>query len=627
MAPRQRCAVCGSKQWRKEPSSGLITCSEGHVLQSYRNETTEVTELGPHQMRKRAFKSSRKKKEWQSKADPKLYHGERARYHYYQCQQLLLRLQAAALITAWKLPPEFEVVCRDVWALHLSLLPSPPAAEPYFHVQSQYGGQAAAEAPQTDKGELSKAGDKPPPKGSGDEDAESTASSSTEEEEDLDMDELLKENSEAPSSSEDDDGDESRPRARQDRRRKDKTTFRPYDSPAANIAVLMLACWTLRLPVMYMDFKRLIESYDLPYLDPLRLLPETMTLHLTKHTARALSPQFPPTPLHVHGLTSRLAKLVYRSHGILTPECNAAPLLWRATRALEGTPTLYFLAKKLGKIVSLTLTLHHSLSPALNRARMRDPEHHKYDNAPPEVALIAMVIVVLKMTYGLDGTKRVPQSADDPACALPNLPEYLAALQSAGKSEQAQRAAFFDTAPESLESVLDMDEAEMDKYIAFCQKALLPPEDRRAKNPVLDEFFPLSEAPLAAHPDPAAAAPPPAHAPAKPLPATRLREASADLRPGQAYRIYNSHDVLGALPGDCALLLRRAAQWAGVDEHYVAGVVERYERRVLRWWRTARAAAADKAQDHDKAGTGVGAVRPQHAALTLQVLTSRDGMQ
>ena len=141
--------------------------------------------------------------------------------------------------------------------MHLSLLPSPPAPEPLFHAQSQYGGQAAAEAPQKGEGEPSKAGDKLPTDGSGDEGEESTSSSSSEEEDDLDMDELLRENSEAPSSSEDENGDESRPRAARDRRRKDKTTFRPYDSPAANIAVLMLACWTLRLPVMYMDFKRL----------------------------------------------------------------------------------------------------------------------------------------------------------------------------------------------------------------------------------------------------------------------------------------------------------------------------------------------------------------------------------
>ena len=85
-----------------------------------------MTELGPHHMRKRTLKSGRKKQEQQSKADPTgrsflpcsfahltlartVYHGERARFHYYQCLQLILRMQVAALTRLWQLPPEFEV--------------------------------------------------------------------------------------------------------------------------------------------------------------------------------------------------------------------------------------------------------------------------------------------------------------------------------------------------------------------------------------------------------------------------------------------------------------------------------------------------------------------------------------
>ena len=32
MAPRRKCNVCGSQQWHKEPATGLVVCSEGHVL-------------------------------------------------------------------------------------------------------------------------------------------------------------------------------------------------------------------------------------------------------------------------------------------------------------------------------------------------------------------------------------------------------------------------------------------------------------------------------------------------------------------------------------------------------------------------------------------------------------------
>jgi hypothetical protein len=80
MTRRSPCSFCGSRQWHKEPSSGFIVCSEGHVLQvsglgcsfgrgslarlkDYRKETTEMEHLGPHGVRKRAVKSTRSKKD------------------------------------------------------------------------------------------------------------------------------------------------------------------------------------------------------------------------------------------------------------------------------------------------------------------------------------------------------------------------------------------------------------------------------------------------------------------------------------------------------------------------------------------------------------------------------------
>ena len=98
------------------------------LVENYRSEDAETDELGPHALRKRALKSRRKKKESTQRADPKcefcnnriqitiylslvsiVYHGPRARYHYFQCLQLLLRQQISALTSLWKLPPEFEV--------------------------------------------------------------------------------------------------------------------------------------------------------------------------------------------------------------------------------------------------------------------------------------------------------------------------------------------------------------------------------------------------------------------------------------------------------------------------------------------------------------------------------------
>ncbi|KAI0638164.1 hypothetical protein C8Q77DRAFT_1153833 [Trametes polyzona] len=566
MAPRRKCPVCGSKQWHKEPSSGLITCSEGHVLQNYRNETREVTELGPHAVRKRNLKSGRKKKERQSKADPKFYHGERARFHYFQCLQLLLRMQIAALTRLRELPPEFELICRDIWALNIALLPNPPSPDPLLHANDglrdelplENAPSASREVDEKDKSEDDKSA-------SSSSDSSDTGSSSSESEtSDSELEELMRENSETPTEDEDEGTSTPKPKpsSRPSRKRR---TFGQYDAPASTISCLVIACWTLRLPVIYTDFVRLVESYDLPYLDLLRLLPESMTSHLRKHTAQALSPHYPPTPLHLHRLTSRLARLMYSTYDIYTPEMNAAPILWKAVQSLHGTPTVYVLTKALAKLVSIPSTLHRSLAPALARTKKRDPTFHKQDSAIPEVALVAAVIVVMKMMYGLDGSPRHPQEADDPACALPALPELIRALRAAQEAEETT------VSPMSTDrhcSVLDMDDRMLDDYLQFCEKALLPREDLTPARNVAADHFPLDEP---------STTPLIASSPAIPDTAegTAMNATAVDRYP----RHY---------PPDLELVVARAARWAGVDEDYVLGVVERFERRVFSWLETVR---------------------------------------
>ncbi|KAI0650789.1 hypothetical protein C8Q79DRAFT_1007021 [Trametes meyenii] len=591
MAPRRKCPVCGSKQWHKEPSSGLVTCSEGHVLQNYRNETREVTELGPHAVRKRNLKSGRKKKERQSKADPKVYHGERARFHYFQCLQVILRMQVAALTRLWELPPEFEFVCRDVWALHLSLLPNPPTPEPLLHAQDGLGEGSSPPPSPSSKGAPSPEvnGDETDKEGGGDEEQSSDSSSSSESESDdsthdSELDELMRENSEESSSSEEEGAEDASKRKPVARAPRKKRTFGLYDVPACTISCLVLACWTLRLPVMYMDFVRLIESYDLPYLDALRLLPENMTCHLRKQTIQALSPHYPPTPTNLHRLSSRLARLMYSKYDVYTPEMNAAPVLWRSVRALQGTPTLYVLAKKVAHRVSVPLTLHRSLAPALERKKARDPAFHKQDSAIPEVALAAAVVVVMKMVYGLDGSPRRPREKDDPACALPVLADVLQAIRDGEKSVKAMTPPY---STDSNKSVLDMDDRMLDDYLAFCEKALLPREDRLPVRNVTTDHFPLSEHPASPAPHRAADDDPtPVSRPE--MNANAIDDGLDVLRPGQNYHIYNTQDILGTVPPDLELVVNRAAKWAGVDDDYVLGVVERFERRLVRWIETVK---------------------------------------
>ncbi|KAJ7638901.1 hypothetical protein FB45DRAFT_904216 [Roridomyces roridus] len=538
MAPR--CPVCRSRQWHKEPSSGLVACSEGHILQNYRQETNEVDGFGPHALKKRALKSTRQHRS-RAENDPQLYHGNRARYFYFQCLQLLLRHQIAFLTDRWSLPVEFEVVCRDLWALHLSLLRDPPPHEPYVSAKDPETGDAdeAKEAQE-------------------DEDENGT-------EPETDFDDLLAENSASSSSSEEEDGEGRKPLPQPKR----PGRYKRYDDrPISTLVVLVLACWILRIPILYCDLTRLIESFELPYLDATRFLPENMTVHLTQHNTQALSPLNTPSVQSLHRMTTSLARRIHSSYGVRTPEVNAAPMLWRVImQGLGGNPTLYRLTKRLAAVLSLPLTLHHSLAARLQRRRTRDPETHKKDNVAPEVAFLATGIIVLKMVYGLDGESRFPIDSDDAACEMPRLEAYLERL---GRLPDG-RFEFDSSAAMPIE---DLSDDTVDKYLAFCERALLP--SSKNEEDVVNRWFPVPERPKSGDGADGAYG----QLPAWDLAATALEGVAEDaLGPGEQYKVLQASTELS---GEYSKIVEHGSKWAGVEAEYLCEVVLSYELRLKR---------------------------------------------
>ena len=100
-----------------------------------------------------------------------------------------------------------------------------------------------------------------PPHFSG-EATESSDSSHSASEDDTEMAELMHENS-ASDSSPDVDGslepDDSGYVASVTTPTNTRDRLRQYDAPTNNIAVLVLACWTMRLPVVYADFRQSVD--------------------------------------------------------------------------------------------------------------------------------------------------------------------------------------------------------------------------------------------------------------------------------------------------------------------------------------------------------------------------------
>ena len=157
-----------------------------------------------------------------------------------------------------------QIICRDLWALHLSLLPSPPPPEPLLHKQATHdhpsGGRSKSADPKKSKSNTT-ADDKKSVEISPGE-SKANTSESDNSEEDSETDELFFLFSESSSSGDSQDGDDSKqPRPKPEGSGQTLDTF-ARNGPASNIALLMVAFWTLRLPIIYMDLIRFDDGIE-----------------------------------------------------------------------------------------------------------------------------------------------------------------------------------------------------------------------------------------------------------------------------------------------------------------------------------------------------------------------------
>jgi len=139
----------------------------------------------------------------------------------------------------------------------LGLLQSPPPPEPLLHKQATQGHPS-------DAGSKSAAFSNSKSRLTADDEgvgetgeiSPRQSSESGDSEKDSEMDELLflfSESSLSEDDNGDDDNDQARPKPEGSGRKVD--TF-VHNGPASNVALLMVACWTLRLPIIYMDLIR-----------------------------------------------------------------------------------------------------------------------------------------------------------------------------------------------------------------------------------------------------------------------------------------------------------------------------------------------------------------------------------
>jgi len=271
---------------------------------------------------------------------------------------------------------------------------------------------------------------------------------------------------------------------------------------------------------------------------------------------------------------------------------------------MGGNPALYTLAKDLARYLEIPLTLNARMAPAVANVRERkaksDPVTHKKDSVPSEVALIATVIVTLKIVYGLNGTPIYPRDGWDPAWTMPSLEAYLTELRGMDSTEPS--ASWIRARDEPAVQQTVVDDSRLDAYLSFCERALLPHSrtteaQSKSVERVTVAEFPAGDNPRETARDSATSTARRAAYPS--LKAGNGEESQKMRRPGEQYAIYSSQDILGTLPDEFAVVVEHAGRWVGVNCEELLSVVEKYERRLVRLWSESRQSEKDEHNDGD----------------------------
>ncbi|CAG8472974.1 5643_t:CDS:2 [Diversispora eburnea] len=221
------------------------------------------------------------------------------------------------------------------------------------------------------------------------------------------------------------------------------------------LCILHLGCIWMRFPVLMNDIHRWANSGRLPFKEVHREIPESIKAILR---GKFLSKLF-----HVKRLNSvyRLSlmehtfvKFYNKYYGIVFPEINSSPVLYRFIRDLMLPIETYSVAKELLQLINLKLDWSQAA------------QYH------PDNLLLGIVIVVTKLIYGLDHNK---SDSDEIIQYFPTFEDWIKKL-----SDRHDKL-FQQEIPWDFVDIKEWMEKNPDKYIEYCAGLLLSNVNQESK--------------------------------------------------------------------------------------------------------------------------------------------------
>lgn len=234
-----------------------------------------------------------------------------------------------------------------------------------------------------------------------------------------------------------------------------------------SLVFLYLACVRIKIPVLLVDLCNLAQEGCILFFGSLTWLPSKLTSRMDRTDTFWLEKGSLPI-LRKIGKTVENFVALYASFGITFPAISAPHLFLRHMKNLLVPISLLKPALNILHMLGDSMELKPHLG---QRSRRRD--------FLPEVRSLAVLLVLLRMVYGMDGSGRLVPSKLN----LPDMEDWVAILK---------RKAASNKMPENTNDLLALQPSEMDAFITYCDKALLITEDPQRKI-VADALYTTAE--------------------------------------------------------------------------------------------------------------------------------------
>ncbi|KAI0161767.1 hypothetical protein GGR52DRAFT_561087 [Hypoxylon sp. FL1284] len=425
----ERCDECGARQWYAQDA--LRYCRNGHRLEGFADHEGDEDAFGTQ------GRVSRRKKEVRKKVAVKLT-GDEGRELYLEALQLILLRQVWWLVKEKDFPDDFEQIVRALWTLRVRNLPL------------RESGESAERKRRKGKGV------------DGDPDTyASSAASNT----------LF-------SSQSDGIGFES-----SDFDLSDATTAtwvpdasRRWKLPKLvdTLALCYLGCLVRRLPATTADFCRWAQKGEIDFLAAFNGIPRNVRDRLPAEYHRALQVKdhIPAGRLQV--AVQELVISFKVNFDTVFPPLNYVPILVRFMTDLTLPIETYLVVKCITNI----LETDYSYPTGGKKVRTMDK---------PEVLLISLLVVSVKLLYPLDDIERPPRSQEDLRSVKIDWKRWQEAMREE-TNETSSNLLRGEEYKVTAEDVLSLDKTKLDDFMDWFEKMWIGDGDSKTDERIQQSF-------------------------------------------------------------------------------------------------------------------------------------------